>query len=93
MFHFFFIGRDLHFTSIFDMIMLKDMFYKISDKKLIMELMQLYTQLIEAFSSQLALAWNNHNNFRLENTLLQHVLLPKPYRDESRNFDVLQIQK
>jgi hypothetical protein len=56
MFHFFFIGRDLHFTSIFDMIMLKDMFYKISDKKLIMELMQLYTQLIEAFSSQLALA-------------------------------------
>jgi hypothetical protein len=93
MFNFFIIGHGLHFTSIFDMVLLKGMFYKISSIKLMMELMQLYTQLIEAFSWQLALAWNNHNNFRLENTLLQHVILPKPYMDESRNFDVLQIQK
>jgi hypothetical protein len=93
MFHFLIIGSGFHFTSIFDMVMFKDMFYKISNKKLMMELMQLYTQLIEAFSSWLALTWNNHNNFRLETTLLQHVILPMPYRDESRNFDVLQIQK
>lgn len=58
-----------------------------------MELMQLYTKLIEAFGSRLALTWNSYNNFRLEATLLQHVILPTPYGDESRNFDILEIQK
>jgi len=57
------------------------------------ELMQLYTQLIEAFSSRLALTWNNHNNFKLETMLHLHVILPTPYGDESRNSYVLQIQK
>jgi hypothetical protein len=75
------------------MVMLKDMFYKISNKKLMTELMQLYTQLIKAFSSQLALTWNNHNNFRLETMLLQHVILSTPYGDESRDSYVLQVQK
>jgi hypothetical protein len=75
------------------MVMIEDMFYKISNKKLMTELMQLYTQLIEAFGSWLALTWDNHNNFRLETMLLQHVLLPMPYRDESRDSYVLQIQK
>jgi len=42
MLHFFIIGGGVHFTSIFVMVMLKDMFYKISNKKLMMELMQLY---------------------------------------------------
>jgi hypothetical protein len=51
MLHFCVIGGGVHFTSIFDVVMLKDMFYKISNKKLMMELMQLYIQLTEAFSS------------------------------------------
>ena len=55
MFHFFIIGSGVHFTSIFDMVMLKNMVYKISNKKVMMELMQLYTQLTEAFCSRLAL--------------------------------------
>jgi hypothetical protein len=75
------------------MVMLKDMFQKISNKKLMMELMQLYTKLIEAFGSWLALTWNNYNNFRLEAMLLQHVILPMPYGDESRDIDILEIQK
>lgn len=75
------------------MVMLKNMVYKISNKKVMMELMQLYTQLTEAFCSRLALMWNNHNNFRLETMLLQRVILPTPYGDESRDSYVLQIQK
>lgn len=42
MLHFLIIGGGVRFTSIFDVVMLKDMFYKISNKKLMMELMQLY---------------------------------------------------
>ena len=75
------------------MVILKDMFYKISDKKLMTELMQLYTQLIEAFSLRLALTWNNHNNFRLETMLHLHVILSMPYGIESRDSYVLQVQK
>lgn len=48
---FFIIGSGVHSMSIFYMVMLKDIFYKISNKKLLTELMQLYIQLIEAFSS------------------------------------------
>jgi hypothetical protein len=93
MLHFLIIGGGVHFTSIFDMVMLKDMLYKISNKKLMMELMQLYIKLTEAFSSRLALTWNNHNSFSLNTMLLQHVILPTPNGDESRVSYVLQIQK
>jgi hypothetical protein len=55
MFHFLIIGSGVHFTSVFDVVMLKDTFYKISNKELMTELMQLYIQLIEAFGSLLAL--------------------------------------
>jgi len=66
MFSFSDIESGLLFVPLLDVDMAK-VFYKINYKNLITNLIQLSTQFIEAFSSLLALTFNNCNKFQIKN--------------------------